>query len=69
MISNWDFKGYSAFKIACRIILQLNVRVRFKVGFYSHKNTIYCAILSEKIGWLPIGCAYFILFDRHAPDF
>ena len=43
--------------------------VKFKVGFYSLETeyrlawTPYnCAILSEQIGWLPIRCAYFILF-------
>ena len=80
MISNGDFKGPGAFKVACNIILQLNnfliFRVRFKAYFCSQEYRIItiilwlmkvkrlrvCAILSEQSGWLPIRCAYFILY-------
>ena len=73
MVSNGDFMGPGAFKVACNIISQLNfiiLRVRFKFCFYSQEYRITisfracapaCAILSEQIGWLLIRCDHFIL--------
>ena len=59
MISNGDFKGPGTFKIACRIILQLNmISLYSKLGLksaFTHTSTDsqeYCIlfILSEQIG-------------------
>ena len=49
------------FTAKCDFLI-LRVRVRFKVGFYSHENQLRRIPYSEQIGWLPIRCTYFILF-------